>query len=104
MDTYKSKHFDKNFHRILQKGFPDWEGRMEYEKKQRDLSELAQKKLKMSPLGISSSKENLEKVFSPEEKDAIAYFQGTGVLPVSSKNRKTPQHLRYPRDFSFKNA
>lgn len=29
----KPKNFDKNFHRILQKGFPDWEGRMQYEKK-----------------------------------------------------------------------
>ena len=71
---YKSKHFDKNFHRILQKGFPDWEGRIEYEKKQRDLSNSAQNKLKMSPLGISSS----EELFSAEEKDVIAYFQGTG--------------------------
>ena len=30
---YESKHFDKNFYRILQKGFPDWERRIEYEKK-----------------------------------------------------------------------
>ena len=42
-----SKHFDKNFHRILQKGFPDWEGRIEYEKKQRDLYNSAQNKLKI---------------------------------------------------------
>lgn len=87
---YKSKHFDKNFHRILQKGFPDWEGRMEYEKKQRDLSNSVQKKLKMSPLGISSSKENLEKVFSPEEKDAIAYYQGKGVYQYYQKIEKPP--------------
>jgi hypothetical protein len=28
----KSKQFDKNFHRILQKGFSDWEGRIKYQK------------------------------------------------------------------------
>jgi hypothetical protein len=29
--------FDKNFHRILQKGFPDWEERIQYETKQQEL-------------------------------------------------------------------
>ena len=70
----KPKNFDANFHRILQKSFPDWERRIEYEQRQRKLYESAQNKLKMSPIGISSS----DKLFSPEEKDAIAYFQGTG--------------------------
>lgn len=74
LNKKKPKNFDANFHRILQKGFPDWERRIEYEQRQRELYESAQKKLKMSPIGISSS----DKLFSPEEKDAIAYFQGTG--------------------------
>ena len=33
--SYDQYHFNKTFYRILQKGFPDWEGRIEYEKKQR---------------------------------------------------------------------
>jgi hypothetical protein len=32
--SVKTQNFDKNFYRILQKDFPDWERRMEYEKKQ----------------------------------------------------------------------
>jgi hypothetical protein len=40
--------------------------------------------------GISSSKENLEKVFSPEERDAIDYFQGTGVYQYYQKIEKRP--------------
>ena len=82
----KPKNFDKNFHRILQKGFPDWEGRMEYEKKQRDIYNSAQNKLKISPLELSSSKE----FFSAEEKDAIAYFEGTGFYQYYQKIEKRP--------------
>lgn len=84
--SIKPKNFDKNFHRILQNGFPDWEERMEYEKKQRDIYNSAQKKLKMSPLGLSSSK----KFFSAEEKDAIAYFEGTGFYQYHQKIEKRP--------------
>ena len=82
----KPKNFDKNFHRILRKGFPDWKERMEYEKKQREIYYSAQKKRKMSPLGISSSKE----FFSEEEKDAIAYFKGTGFYHYHQKIDKKP--------------
>ena len=85
----KPKNFDANFHRILQKGFPDSERRIEYEKNQRDLYESAQKKLKMSPIGISSS-EKLSEPFSPEEKDAIAYFQGTGFYAYCQKLDERP--------------
>lgn len=41
----KPKNFDANFHRILQKGFPDWQRRIEYEQRQRELYESAQKNL-----------------------------------------------------------
>jgi hypothetical protein len=85
----KPKNFDANFHRILQKGFPDWERRIEYEKRQRELYESAQKKLKMSPIGISSS-EKLSELFSLEEKDAIAYFQGTGFYAYCQKLEERP--------------
>ena len=80
----KPKNFDANFHRILQ-----WERRIEYEKNQRDLYESAQKKLKMSPIGISSS-EKLSELFSPEEKDAIAYFQGTEFYAYCQKLEERP--------------
>jgi len=82
----KPKNFDANFHRILQKGFPDWERRIEYEQKQRKLYESAQNKFKMSPLGISSP----DKLLSTEEKDAIAYFQGTGFYADCQKLEERP--------------
>lgn len=82
----KPKNFDANFHRILQKGFPDWERRIEYEQRQRKLYESAQKKLKISTIGISSS----DKLFSPEEKDAIAYFQGTGFYADCQRLEERP--------------
>lgn len=40
----------------------------------------------MSPIEISSS----EKLFSPEEKDAIAYFQGMGFYPDCQKLEERP--------------
>lgn len=40
----------------------------------------------MSPIGISSS----DKLFSPEEKDAIAYFQGTGFYVGCQKLEERP--------------
>ena len=86
LNKKKPKNFDANFHRILQKGFPDWERRIEYEQRQRELYESAQKKLKMSPIGISSS----DKLFSPEEKDAIAYFQGTGFYADCQRLEERP--------------
>ena len=82
----KPKNFDANFHRILQKGFPDWERRIEYEQRQRKLYESAQNKFKMSPLGISSP----EQLLSTEEKDAIAYFQGTGFYAYCQKLEERP--------------
>jgi len=82
----KPKNFDANFHHILQKGFPDWERRIEYEQKQRKLYQSAQNKFKMSPLGISYP----EKLLSTEEKDAIAYFQGTGFYAYCQKLEERP--------------
>lgn len=43
----KPKNFNANFHRILQKGFPDWQRQIEYEQRQRELYESAQKKLRL---------------------------------------------------------
>jgi hypothetical protein len=94
----KPKNFDANFHRILQKGFPDWETRIEYEQKQRELYESAQKKLKMSPIGISSS----EQLFSTEEKDAIAYFQGTGFYADCQRLEERPNMFDTRETFLLK--
>jgi hypothetical protein len=44
--------FDKNFHRILQKGFPDWEERIQYETKQQELYKSAQTKLNIYNLKL----------------------------------------------------
>ena len=83
---YKNTYELQIRYNILQKGFPDWERRIEYEQKQRKLYESAQNKFKMSPLGISSP----EKLLSTEEKDAIAYFQGTGFYAYCQKLEERP--------------
>lgn len=94
----KPKNFDVNFHRIIQKGFPDWERRIEYEQKQREFYESAQKKLKMAPLDFSSSKD----FFSSEEKDAITYFQGTGFYRYAQKLEERPNIFDTRKTFLLK--
>jgi len=70
----------------LQKGFPDWEGRIEYEKKQRDLYNSPQNKLKMSPLGISSSKENLDQ----RKEMQLLIIRAQEFTSIIKKSKKDP--------------
>jgi hypothetical protein len=65
--------FDKNFHRILQKGFPDSERRLEFEESQRKFYNSARSKLYRTPTLTMQDK---KKLLSPEEQDAINYFTG----------------------------
>ena len=67
--------FDKNFHRILRKGFPDSKRRIEFEKSQLEFYNSARSKLYRVPTLTMKDKMRL---LSPEEHDAINYFTGQG--------------------------
>lgn len=65
--------FDKNFHRILRKGFPDSKRRIEFEKSQLKFYNSARSKLYRTP---TLSMKDKMRLLSPEEHDAINYFTG----------------------------
>ena len=67
------KNFDKNFHRILRKGFPDSKRRIEFEKSQLEFYNSARYKLYKTP---TISMKDKMKLLSPQELDAINYFTG----------------------------
>ena len=81
----KRKKFDLAFHRQLEQYFPDWDERMDYQKKQEKLFKSAmRKKREMKRL---RTKEN-PKSYTKEELDAIDYFQGNGVYAKYQDKRK----------------
>ena len=60
---------------MLRKHFPDWEGRMDYQKKQEKIYKSAMlKKREMQRLRLLET----PNLYTKEELDAISYFQGTG--------------------------
>lgn len=67
--------FDRNFHRVLQKGFPDYKKRVEFEEVQRKFYSSARAKLYRRPTLTIQDK---YKLLSQEEQDAINYFTGKG--------------------------
>ena len=65
----------KGFHRRLEQHFPDWEGRMDYQKRQEKYYKLAmRKKMELKRTKLSDK----EYYYTKEELDAISYFRGTG--------------------------
>lgn len=71
----KRKKFNIVFHRRLEKYFPDFNGRMVYQKKQEKFYKSAQKKRReLKKLRIKET----PNFYTKEELDAISYFQGTG--------------------------
>ena len=71
----KRKKFNRVFHRRLEHHFPDWNKRIEYQKKQEKFYKLAMKKRKeIKRVGILDKKS----YYTKEELDAMDYFHGTG--------------------------
>ena len=71
----KRKKFNIVFHRRLEQHFPDWEERMNYQKKQEEFYKSAMRKQReFKRLRI---KEN-SNLYTKKELDAIDYFHGTG--------------------------
>ena len=79
--------FDKNFHRILRKRFPDSKRRVEFEKSQLVFYNSARYKLERTP---TLSMENKKKLLSPQEKDAINYFTGQDFYSSQQDFRTQP--------------
>jgi hypothetical protein len=71
----KSEKFDLAFHRRLEQHFPDWEERMNYQKKQEEFYKSAMRK--KSELKRLRIKDN-SKRYTKQELDAMDYFHGTG--------------------------
>jgi hypothetical protein len=75
-ETSEKKNFDQAFHLKLEKHFPDWSGRMKFQKKQEIFYKSAlQKKGEIKRVRMKEE----PKLYTKEELDAIDYFQGNGI-------------------------
>jgi hypothetical protein len=85
----KRKKFNIVFHRRLEKYFPDWEKRIDYQKKQEKFYKSSQKKRReLKKLRIKER----PNVYTKEELDAISYFQGTGIY-IRYQDPKTKPNI-----------
>ena len=81
----KRKKFDLDFHRQLEQYFPDWAGRMNYQKKQEKFFKSAmRKKREMIRLRMKED----PKFYTKEELDARDYFQGNGIYAKYQNKRE----------------
>lgn len=94
------KKFNLAFHRQLEQHFPDWPGRMDYQKKQADFYKSAmRKKRELKRYGILdyNSRYNYKApqprtLYTAEELDSMDYFQGTGPY-AKYQNRKVKPNM-----------
>ena len=91
--------FDKNFHRLLRKGFPDSKRRVEFEESQRKFYNSARLKLYRTP---SLTMRDRKKLLSPEEQDAINYFTGQGFYRSQQDFRTKPNIFDTRESFLLK--
>lgn len=91
--------FDKNFHRILRKGFPDSKRRIEFEKSQLEFYNSAHSKLYRAP---TLSMKDKMRLLSPEEHDAINYFTGQGFYRSQQDFRTEPNIFDTRESFLIK--
>ena len=93
------KNFDKNFHRILRKGFPDSKRRIEFEKSQLEFYKSARSKLYKTPSMLMKDK---MKLLSPQEHNAINYFTGQGSYRSQQDFRTEPNIFDTRESFLIK--
>ena len=90
---------DSDFHRRLEKYFPDWEERMAYQEKQAEFYKLARrKKSELKKLRIEDS----SKFYSEQELDSINYFQGKGYYARYQDIRVAPNIYDTRQSFLLK--
>ena len=93
------RNFDKNFHRILRKRFPDFKRRIEFEKSQLEFYNSARLKLYGTP--TLSMKDKI-RFLSPQERDAINYFTGQGFYRSQQDFRTKPNIFDTRESFLIK--
>ena len=81
----KREKFDLDFHRQLEQYFPDWSGRVNYQKKQEKFFKSAmRKKREMIRLRMKED----PKFYTKEELDARDYFEGNGIYAKYQDKRE----------------
>ena len=93
------RNFDKNFHRILRKGFPDSKRRIEFGKSQLEFYNSARSKLYRAP---TLSMKDKMRLLSPQEHDAINYFTGQGFYRSQQDFRTEPNIFDTRESFLIK--
>ena len=96
--TSNKKKFDLSFHRKLEKHFPDWEDRMNFQKKQENFYKSAMKKqaeLRRTRMIDRSNR------YTKEELDAVSYFQGTGFYAKQQDPSENPKPCIYDTRQTF---
>jgi hypothetical protein len=95
----KRKKFDLAFHRQLEQHFPDWEQRMDSQKKQEEFYKSAMRKEReMKNLRIKQ----IPAFYTKEKLDAISYFQGTGFYLKHQDPKVKPNIFDTRQSFLFK--
>lgn len=93
------KKFDLSLHRKLEKHFPDWNQRINYQKKQENFYKSAMKKQAALRRTRMMDKRNH---YTKEELDAIAYFQGTGFYAKQQDPKMKPNIYNTRQSFLLK--
>ena len=96
--TNKRK-FDLTFHRKLKKHFPDWDGRMSYQKKQEKFYKSTMTKQAELRRVRMIDRPSL---YTKEELDAIDYFQGTGFYARQQDPKMKPNIYDTRQSFLLK--
>lgn len=95
----KRKKFDLAFHRRLEQHFPDWEERINYQKKQEEFYKSAMKKEReLKKLRVKDT----SKSYTKQELDAIDYFHGTGFYKKYQDPAMKPNIFDTRQTFLFK--
>jgi len=95
----KSKKFNIVFHRRLEKYFPDWKERMDYQKKQEEFYKSAMKRKKeIKRLRLLDNKD----YYTKEELDAMDYFNGTGFYQKEQDPKQKPNIFDTRQTFLLK--
>lgn len=98
-DLRKRKNFDWEYHRKMEKSFPDWEKRMDYQKKQEKFYTMAQKKqIELARLKLLDH----PKYYTKEELDAMNYFHGTGFYETVQDSSQKPNIFDTRQSFLLK--
>ena len=93
------RNFDKNFHRILRKGFPDSKRRIEFEKSQLEFYNSARSKLYRD---ATLSMKDKMRLLSSQEHDAINYFTDQGFYRSQQDFRREPNIFDTRESFLIK--